>query len=58
MRVFSMVSGMYAITFTLFAFETGCLVKAASFGFVAASLKSAFSLFHGEFWRRVDAKKG
>lgn len=56
MRVLSMIAGMYAITFALFAIETGCVVKAASMGFVAASLKPAFSLGHGAYWRRVDQR--
>jgi hypothetical protein len=45
-----MIAGMYAITFTLFALETGCLYKAATFGFVAAGLKSGFSIGHYKFW--------
>lgn len=54
MRIASMILGMYAITFCLFAVETGSIFKAASFGFVAASLKSAFSLGHGAFWRNYE----
>lgn len=56
MKVVSMIAGMYAITFTLFVFETGCFVKAASMGLVAASLKSAFSLGHSAFWRRLEGE--
>ena len=57
MRVATMIAGMYAITFTLFALETGCIWKAASFGLVAAGLKSAFSVGHYKFWDRIEGGK-
>lgn len=50
MKILSMLAGMYAITFTLFWLETGCLWKAASMGLVSAVLKSAYGLFHGSLW--------
>lgn len=50
MKFLSMLAGMYAITFTLFMVETGCLWKALSMGFVSALLKSAYSLIHGNLW--------
>lgn len=54
MRIASMLAGMYLITFTLFALETGCVWKACTFGFVAAGLKSGFSLAHCHVWTRIE----
>lgn len=56
MKAASLVLGMYAITFSLFVVETGCVVKAASLGFAAASLKSVFCLGHGAFWRWFESE--
>lgn len=50
MKILSMLAGMYAITFTLFMIETGCLWKAATMGLLSAVLKSAYGLVHGSWW--------
>lgn len=53
MRVISLIAGMYAITFTLFLFETGSIWKASTLGLLSASLKSAFSWGHCMVWEKL-----
>jgi len=50
MRTATMIGGMYMITFTMFVIETGSPYKAATMGFVAAIVKSIYSLAHHSFW--------
>lgn len=54
MKVFSMIVGMYLITFCLFVLETGSFGTAATMGLVAALLKSGFSLSHSAVWKRIE----
>lgn len=58
MRTATLIIGMYVITFTLFMCETGNVWKAASFGLIAASLKSAFSWGHYTIWDRYLNRNG